>query len=440
MDHVAIDLGGRESQICIRGPDNQVLLEKRLPTDKLDAFFRERQPCRVILETCAEAFAVAVQAKAAGHDVRVVPATLVRALGVGQRGIKTDVRDARCLSEASVRMDLGSVHVPSALSREMKAVCSLRDALVRTRTQLINSVRGWMRGQLRRVEKGSTATFPRRVRALYAALTEEVPPYVERQLCAIEGVEDQISASDDELELLARSSPECRRLMTIPGVGPATAVRFVSAIDEVSRFKTAHEVESYFGLTPGEQSSSDSKHRTGITKAGAPAVRWLLVQAAWAAWRTRPNDPLLLWARSLFGRKKNKLVAIAALARKMAGIMFALLRDKTEYEPERASTVRASSGNAVVVAAGAEATKIARAATPAVAPPTSAPRPTSPPPTEALAGPPLRGVTAPKKQRRSAEAPKKRRSAGWGEKSEEPRPSPRVKRAPSPRERPPRAD
>ena len=113
MDHVAIDLGGRESQICVRRPNNDVQFERRIPTAKLKAFFKTLEPSRVILETCAEAFAVARDAKAAGHDVRVVPAALVRALGVGQRGIKTDVRDARCLSEGSVRIDLGSVHIPT---------------------------------------------------------------------------------------------------------------------------------------------------------------------------------------------------------------------------------------------------------------------------------------------------------------------------------------
>lgn len=79
MDHVAIDLGGRESQICIRGPDNQVRVERRLATTKLKAFLGELEPSRVIVETCAEAFAVAGDAKASGHDVRVVPATLVAA-------------------------------------------------------------------------------------------------------------------------------------------------------------------------------------------------------------------------------------------------------------------------------------------------------------------------------------------------------------------------
>jgi transposase len=423
MDHVAIDLGGRESQICIRGPDNQVLVERRVATSQLKPFFLELQPSRVILETCAEAFAVAVDAKEAGHDVRVVPATLVRALGVGHRGIKTDVRDARCLSEASVRMDLGSVHVPSAHARELKAVCTLRDALVRSRTVLVNGVRGWMRGQLLRVGCGSTPTFTRRVRTYFDLLERELPPYVERQLLAIDALTEQILASDQELAFLAKESQECRRVMTIPGVGPATAVRFVAAIDEISRFKTAHELESYFGLTPGELSSSDTKHRTGITKAGSAAVRWLVVQAAWAAWRTRPHDPMVLWARALFERKKSKVVAIAALARKIAGVMFALLRDGAAYDPLRASMARLPT-DATVSASGKALTAIARAATPEVEPPTPRPAPTSlastkPSHSPARAAPP-----------RSAKPSKQRSSAGWDGKSDALTASPKVTRSP----------
>ena len=88
MDHVAILLGGRESQICIRRPNNDVHLERTIPTAKLKAFFKTLEPSRVILKTCAEAFAVARDAKAAGHDVRVVfgcVQTRARDFASGQR-------------------------------------------------------------------------------------------------------------------------------------------------------------------------------------------------------------------------------------------------------------------------------------------------------------------------------------------------------------------
>src|SRR5438046_1402861 len=113
MEHLAIDLGGRESQICVRRSDGTIVEERRVATAALARYLGKRPPSRVIVETCTEAFSVADAALSLGHEVRVVPATLVGALGVGQRGIKNDQRDARMLSEASCRIDLPSVHVPS---------------------------------------------------------------------------------------------------------------------------------------------------------------------------------------------------------------------------------------------------------------------------------------------------------------------------------------
>jgi transposase len=166
VEHIAIDLGGRESQICIRDGGGKITEERRCSTALLKQYLEKRPASRVILETCAESFAVADAALAQGHEVRVVPATLVRSLGVGARRTKTDRRDAQVLSEVSCRIDLPSVHVPGALSRRRKTICGTRDALVRGRTLLINSVRGWLRTQGAGVMRsGATQSFPSRVRS-----------------------------------------------------------------------------------------------------------------------------------------------------------------------------------------------------------------------------------------------------------------------------------
>ena len=147
MEHIAIDLGGRNSQICVRNVEGEIVEERSCATSSLKGYLQRRNKSRVIVETCAEAFAVADAAILQGHEVRVVPATLVRSLGVGSRGIKTDRRDAQILSEVSCRIDLPSVHVPSQESRSRKSLCGMREGLVSSRTLLINTVRGWLRGQ-----------------------------------------------------------------------------------------------------------------------------------------------------------------------------------------------------------------------------------------------------------------------------------------------------
>lgn len=311
MEHVAIDIGGRESQICARSSSGDIVLERRHRTADLEEFLRGREPSVVVLETCSEAFAIADVAREAGHRVRVVSATLVRELGVGARGIKTDVRDARALSSASCRMDLPSVHVPATVSRERKTICGMRDGLVESRTKLINAVRGWLRATARRPKSGTAENFPKRVRALVG----EPPAYVAALLEALDALSKQIDVLDKEIASHAKADETCRRLMTAPGVGPITAVRFVAALDTHERFESAHRVESYLGLTPGEHATSMTKHRTSITKAGCTRTRWCLVQAAWVAWRRRPTHPIVRWAREV-EKRRGKRTALVALARK----------------------------------------------------------------------------------------------------------------------------
>jgi transposase len=332
VEHIAIDLGGRQSQICVRDEIGTIVDERQQLTTRLRAYLQQRPKGRVIVETCSEAFWVADAAMNLGHEVRVVPATLVRALGVGARGIKNDHRDARLLSEASCRMDLPSVHVPQQQSRDRKSMCGMREALVSSRTQLINTVRGWMRQQAKRVATGATWTFPTRVRKLFREQSaSSLPSYVERQLQMIDQLSEQIDEADRELQQLAESDETCKRLMTVPGVGPVTAVRFAAAIDDVSRFTNAHRLESYLGLTPGESSSSERTRRTSLTKAGAPKVRWALTQAAWSARRWFKEDPMVAWSLQV-EQRRGKRVAVVALMRKMAGVLYALLRDGSNYD------------------------------------------------------------------------------------------------------------
>lgn len=334
MEHLAIDLGGKESQVCARLPDATIVLERPWKTAALEKLLQKRPHSRVILETSSEAFHVAEIALQLGHEVRVVPATLVRSLGVGARRVKTDVRDARTLSEVSCRIDLPSVHIPSLDARRRRANCRTRELVVATRTKLINHVRGYLRTQVLPQPPRHPTRFSDRVRETAFEQLHRLPPHLSNVLILIEETSAHLAELDEELAAEASEDPVCRRLMTVPGVGPATAMRYVAAIDQQERFASAHRVESYLGLTAGENSSSERERRTGITKAGPPHVRWLLIQAAWCALRTRPQDPMVIWATTIAARR-GKPIAVTALARKLAGILYAMWRDGTNYDPSK---------------------------------------------------------------------------------------------------------
>jgi transposase len=215
-------------------------------------------------------------------------------------------------------------------------MCGMRDELVSSRTALINCVRGWARTQLLKIVSGVVTTFPKRMREAASKVPEGLPEYAERLLQTIEALTKQIVAADAELEQLANEDALCQRLMTVPGVGPVTSIRFAAALDDRSRFASAHAVQSYLGLTPGENSSSLRQQRTGITKAGPAPVRRVLVQAAWNFRRIRPNDPISLWALEI-EKRRGRFVATVAVARKLAGLLYALWRDGSKYEPNHQS-------------------------------------------------------------------------------------------------------
>jgi transposase len=334
MEHVAIDLGGRESQLCVRSCDGTILEEKRCLTRDLGTYLAKRPASRVILETCAEAFHVADRALELGHEVRVVPATLVRSLGVGARRTKTDKRDAQTLSEVSCRIDLPSVHIASDKSRELKTILNMREALVGARTKLINNVRGYLRGRAISIPRGPDAFFKAIDKLLEKKeATSVLESSIQRQLRMIKALTVEIEEANKETAGLAKRDPICPRLMSVPGIGPITALQYVACVDDVTRFKSSHHLEAYFGLTPGENSSSEHRQKLGITKAGSPAMRKYLVQAAWAARRKHGQHPMLVWTLEV-EKRRGKRIAVVALARKLAGILFAIWRDGTTYTPK----------------------------------------------------------------------------------------------------------
>jgi transposase len=118
----------------------------------------------------------------------------------------------------------------------------------------------------------------------------------------------------------------------MPSVGPVTALAFVAALDDVTRFQSAHQVQAYLGLVPSEYSSGDRRARGRITKRGDARMRWLLVEAAWRVLRSANPAlaPLKAWANGIAARR-GKRIATVALARRIAGILYAMWRDDAPY-------------------------------------------------------------------------------------------------------------
>jgi transposase len=123
-----------------------------------------------------------------------------------------------------------------------------------------------------------------------------------------------------------------QQLCSAPGTSLIVAAAFVSVVDEAGRFKHAHQVASYLGLVPLEDTTGGKPRLGRITKAGNRYLRAMLVQAAWCILRARGNDPLTLWGQDI-ARRRSKRIAAVAVARRLACILWAMWRKDTVYDP-----------------------------------------------------------------------------------------------------------
>ena len=149
-------------------------------------------------------------------------------------------------------------------------------------------------------------------------------------------INEQIAAADRRLTALVAADPAMTLLATAPSVGPITASAIVATIDDVRRFTSAHQFEAFLGLVPGEYSSGEKRRIGRITKAGNVRVRYLLVEAGWRLLRTKDAETAVLRAWGLaIAARRGKQIAAVALARRLAGTLYAMWRDGVAYDPTR---------------------------------------------------------------------------------------------------------
>jgi transposase len=336
MENVGIDLGKNQSQICILATGGE-LIEKRIRTecDRFKAVLGERPKARILIEASTESEWVARCVEAMGHEVIVADPNYAPMYSERSRRIKTDRRDARALAEACRLGAYRPAHRSSDEQHHVRGQLAVREALVRTRTRYISLVRALLRREGVRIRTGYAESFMARVGEieLSPALQEEIEPL----RIVMVTLNEQIDEADKTILEIVKSDQSIRRLCQVPGVGPITATSFVATIGSAQRFRGAHQLEAYLGLVPREYSSGEKQRKGGITKAGNGRTRWLLVEAAWGILlRSRRPETAVLrtWAEKVAGRR-GKSIAVVALARRLAGILYAMMRDGTEYTPTR---------------------------------------------------------------------------------------------------------
>jgi transposase len=335
MDKIGIDVHKVATQVCVLTETGEYAACRiRTEREALTALFGERPRARILLEAATESEWVARHLESLGHEVIVADPNFAPMYASRSRKVKTDKRDARALCDACHLGAFRPAHRSSDESRLLRKHLRVREALVQTRSRMISLCRSLLRQEGIRVPSGGAATFAKRVRAL--DLASELRDAVEPLLKTHEDICAQIELVDQKVERAVKDDERVQRLTTVPSVGPVTAATFIAIVDDVGRFESSHKLQSYVGLVPREYSSGEKQQRGHITKVGNSRMRSLLVECAWGILRRQnpKSEPLALWAARI-AERRGKRIAAVALARKLAGILFAMTKNARSFEPER---------------------------------------------------------------------------------------------------------
>jgi transposase len=341
---IGLDLGDKVSRTCEIDAAGKIVKRAAVATTPgaIERYFGGRPRCRVAMEVSTHSPWVSRQVEALGHEAVVSNTSEVYAKARRKR--RNDRIDAEFLARQA-RSDVELLHPiqhRSAEAQQDLALLRARDQLVQARTKLINHVRGAVKSQGGRISKCSAEVFARRAAG---QLPEPLRPVLTPLLEVIADLTQRIRRMDQQVERMVQQHPEAARLQQPTGVGVLTALAFVLAIEDPSRFKRSRQVGAFFGLVPKLDDSSDSSPQLRITKAGDKLVRRYLVGAArYILGPFGPDCDLRRYGAAIAargGKNANKRAAIA-VARKLAVTLHHLWVSQANYDPDWTQRRRAA--------------------------------------------------------------------------------------------------
>lgn len=310
------------------------VLRKRLRRSQMVEFFAKLDPTVVGLEACGASHHWARVLGELGHEVKLVAAQHVKRY---VKRNKNDARDAEGGCEAMSRPSMEFVPVKTAEQQAALMLLSVRERLIKTRTQLSNAIRGHA------AEFGLVAPAGlARIEPLLARIAEdESLPILARRMFALQACEyallqTRLHEVDAELMAWRRGDELVRRLEKIPSVGPIGSAMLAMKTPDPNSFKSARHFAAWLGLTPKDHSTAGRLRLGIITRAGDEALRSTLVVGATAviqhlrSGRGRASP----WLLALLKRKPPKLAAVA-LANKVARIAWKMMVTGQAYDPSR---------------------------------------------------------------------------------------------------------
>ncbi len=331
--YIGLDVAVKETAVCVMDEEGRICREAKVVShpDDLIAFLQggNWNIERIGLEAGPMSQWLHDGLAAAGFKVICIETRHAKAVLKGQVN-KSDRNDARGIA-TMMRVNLfKQVHVKTLASQKRRALLSARRLLQEKAIAIENDIRGLLRNFGLKVGVIGAAGFEARILELIEGVPD-MAKFITSLLSARKKLREEFNRLHREVLAAVRKDAECRRLMTIPGVGPVTALAFVSTIDVPERFRNSRAVGPSLGLTPRLNQTGERRHMGRITKCGDALTRSLLYEAALVMLtRVKKWSWLKAWAMGVARRRGMKAAAVA-LSRRLAVIMHRMWIDGTDF-------------------------------------------------------------------------------------------------------------
>ena len=352
--YVGLDISMGSTSICVVDETGKIVKETKAATDP-DAIAAAVSKWTGVIERVgleAQSFSpwLAVELINAGLPAIVVETFHMKRALSAQRN-KTDRADARGIAQMMRVGWFRAVHVKSAESQQLRFLLSGRRLLKRKFIDVENELRGALKAFGLVVGTVSRGKFEARVAELLDGAPLIVVALGRTLLAVRRTLQEEVTRLHAEIVRLVGRDEVCRRFMTVPGVGPITALAFKTAIDDPARFSRSRTVGAHFGLTPRRFQSGDVDYSGRISRCGDEEVRTSLYTAASALLvRCQKWSALRAWGMSIAKRRGHRR-AVVAVARKLATLLHAMWRDGTEFRWTKANDVQPDSNPTALVTA-----------------------------------------------------------------------------------------
>jgi transposase len=321
-----IDIGKTVFHLIGLSKEGQIVIKKRFTRKQLITHIANMPACLIGMEACPGAHFLARVLRAQGHEVKLMPAEYVRPF---VKSNKNDYVDAEAIAEAVQRPTMRFVPIKGEAQLDLQALHRVRDRWMGRRTAVINQIRGFL------LEHGITvAVGPAHLKRQIPFILEDADNLLSPRMRALlielrdewEKLETQIENIDREFAQAVKKEENCRRLLTIPGIGPLTATALTAAVGNATAFHKSRDLAAWLGLVPRQHSTGGKARLLGISKRGNPYLRRLFIHGGRAvvARVKRENHTFGSWLDQLEARSPRNVVVVA-MANKLARIAWAVL-------------------------------------------------------------------------------------------------------------------